>query len=240
MKVRTRPYATDVGVEAEILWFDRTDRPKRAAKKALVGGPWSARVSVGIATGASNVFIRPETDPWLEEVEACFVRRLVRGRDLVRSQAVEAEPDAGNRLIVPYVIEEGELSPADERHYPGLARFLDAHRGELGQGHHRGPGYYIQCPSAAVIGSRVVVPEVFREPVARVLSDGVAVLNSSFVIRPGLGQRVPELAAALNTDAARAAIMKRSRRLGSGYRRVTARGLGDVLRQLSQVTKLGT
>lgn len=233
VKVRTRPYATDVGVEAEILWFDRMDGPKRPANKALVHGVWSAGVSVGIATGANTVFVRPETDPWLEEVEARFVRRFVRGRNVVRSQTVEAEADAANRLIVPYVIEEGELFPADERHYPGLARFLDAHRSELGQGHHRGPGYYIQCPSAALIGERVVVPEVFRDPVARVLSDGVAVLNSSFVVYPSPGQSAPALATALNAEATKTAIIAGSRRLGSGYNRIAARGLAGVLAQVS-------
>ncbi len=230
VKVRTRPYATDVGVEAEILWFDRTDTPKGPPEEEAAGSrEMLATVSVGIATGANSLFIRRQGDPWLREIEQCFLRRFIRGRDIVGGSRQQARADSDHRLIAPYVVEAGELSPADEGQYPGLARFLDAHRGELGQGRHRGPGYFIQCPVAALIGERVVVPEVFREPRAQVAPDGVAVLNSAFILAPRPGLSARALAALLNSDATQAATLAEARRLGSGYQRITSSGLRGVL-----------
>ena len=233
VRVPTRPYAMDVGVEAEILWFDRTEEPRRPAKSSGgINSDWSSRVSVGIATGANSVFIRAKADPWLRIVEPQFIRRFIRGRDIASNEEEEVRTTRREVLIAPYILSGTSLSPADEWLYEGLSRFLDAHRRNLGNGRHRGPGCFIQCPAPALIGSRVAVPEVFREPAASVVRDGVAVLNSAFVIRPRPGIQAEALARALNSDAARPAILNQTRRLGSGYRRITASGLGTTLDEL--------
>ena len=227
-----RPYGEKAGVEAEFLWFDRNDRFLRPGEGAATTESRLPHVSVGIATGADRTFIRAESDPWLETIEPCFIRPFVRGRDIVNSEPGDAPSAMGQLLIVPYALEGDRPSPADPRQQ-GLAHFVAAHEEQLGKGNSRGPRLYIQCPPPSLIGTRVVVPEVFRIPVARVVPHGVAVLNSAFIALPRHGMSAPELAEVLNGTAGQHAIARETRQLGSGYRRITARGLWNTLSELT-------
>ena len=235
--VPERPYGERAGVEAEILWFDRSDGPPRSGGGAAATEARSPLVSVGIATGADSTFIKAESDPWLETVDPCFIRPFVRGRDIINSEPGAVPSARGQLLIVPYALEGGSPSPADPRR-PGLAPFIAAHRGQLGKGSSRGPGLYIQCPPPSLIGTRVVVPEVFRVPAARVVPHGVAVLNSAFIAVPRHGMSAPDLAEMLNSAGGRRAIARETRRLGSGYHRITARGLYLVLKGLTDAADM--
>ena len=218
-------FADSVGVCPELLIFDRNDETWGQAHQR-----WShlfdvdERVSVGAATGSDSVFLLAEGDPWLAVLPASYVRSVVRGRDIRRGFAV---PNSQS-VVFPYLVSGSRISPARVEMVSGLADFVAAHEGKFGSRPARS-GLFIQCPLRAVLGERLVVPEIFREPRAALVESGVVVLNSAFVLEVGERTRRDTMLDWLLGKEGTESLTTHSRLLSGNYRRVTASGLSRVL-----------
>ena len=218
-------FTDSVGVSPELLIFDRNGEPwgslhESESRLFDVDG----RVSVGAATGSDSVFLRKEGDPWPAMIPSPYVRMAVRGRDIRRGSV--AQNSRG--LVFPYRVCESRVAPVAPEQVPGLVEFVAEHHAAFGSRPER-PGLFIQCPPLSVLGERLVVPEIFREPRAAIIENGIVVLNSAFVVdvgdRPGGSTMLDWLFGKEGAES----LVTHSRPLSGDYRRVTASGLSRVL-----------
>lgn len=218
-------FVTEVGVTPELLIFDRNEEH---------WGSWhdwtsplfevDAQVSVGAATGANSVFVRGEGDDLLRKLLPRYVRSVVRGRDIRQGWLLEDRPS----LVFPYIECNSRFKPAPLHQNPSLAAFVAAHQGSFSP-RAAGPGLFIQCPPLAALGTRLAVPEIFREPRGAIVEDGVVILNSAFAVNVGTSSDTQAMLDWLLSDAAPASLARHSRPVSGGYRRITASGVSRLL-----------
>jgi len=226
-------FASDVAVIPELLIFDRNDEP---------WGPlhqWAsplfdvdAQVSVGVATGANSVFVREESDNWLKKLRPHHVRSVVRGRDIRQGWLLKDRPF----IVFPYVECDSRIKPVVAKQRSDLAAFIAAHRGSFSS-RAAGPGLFIQCPPLAVLGTRLVLPEIFREPRGAIVEDGVVILNSAFAVKVGTPVDTQAMLDWLMSGAASATLVRHSRPVSGGYRRITASGVSRLLADFRSLPK---
>jgi 23S rRNA U2552 (ribose-2'-O)-methylase RlmE/FtsJ len=224
------PFERSVGVAAEILILDKKAVPETLREQAKSGVERSdqskLRVGVGAATGAREVFVRDEADPWLTVVEKQFQRRVVGfGRHGSSSEIA----------VWPYIHNVRKRRPelADLGEHPGLSKFVEAHSAELARRTRPTNHGYIQSPPWSYSGARLVIPEVFSSPRVLKPRKGSLVLNNAFCVH-GNASDVTALRKVLADPGCARELVANARLLSAPYSRFTASGLATAIHRLSR------
>lgn len=204
-------------------WILTGDVPRKvAARLASVHPALSAdwRVQLGVKTGADDLFLTREPD-----IEPSLLRKAIRGRDL--------RPDGPHPVLWlrwPCDASGGPLATLPPRADAWFRRNADRLRRRAD--YRDGPAWRLFRTGAAVAAHRVIWPDLGRRLQAVVLDPAVhqrsIPLNTCYVIAPSSAAVAARIALLLNSTWLRALAWQSAPVASGGYRRYSARVVGDL------------
>ncbi len=198
-----------------------------------------ARITTGVPTGMDKLFIVNHKTVQQWELEPSSLKKVVRGRDVVRAMRNAYEDASQSDIIWPYVSNSSNTwCLHDMSDAPNVLRYLVTQKGLLSSRprlvdyikRHPDEWYRFIDPNrhSPVQEFRIVMPQIFKRPAFLVLTDpDVVIHNSCFQLVPKIGCR-DTLLRVLNDRDFWELLKRRSRRIANDFRQTTASELGQV------------